>query len=200
MNRHTESQAAVQLTRREALHRMAIVTAGLSVGLTVGCTPLRIGLRMYPGKYDSDSRVGDRVLRAFVVTVIPGAPEDAPSLIRVYKDDFFPLTPYRGYLVYDLCERSDRLFGARRFSDLEPELRVRVIQDALNADKTTRRLYEGAIFLAQISFYAGVYDDAAGCELIDFDGASRLLPLAEQTYPNPEGYFDARLTPDGNYA
>ena len=200
MNRHADTRAAVQLTRREALRRMAIVAAGLSAGLTVGCTPLRIGFGMYPGKYDSDSRIGDRVLRAFVGTVIPGAPEDAPNLIRVYKDDFYPLTQYRGYLVYDLCERSDRLFGAWRFSDLEAELRVRVIQDALDADKTTRRLYEGGIFLAQISFYAGVYDDAAGCELIDFDGGSRLLPLAEQTYPDPEGHFAACLTLDGNYA
>ncbi len=200
MNRQTECLTAVHLTRREALRRMAIVSAGLSVGLTVGCTPLRIGLGMYPGKYDSDTRIGDRVLRAFVAAVIPGAPEHAPNLVRVYKDDFYPLAPYRGYLVYDLCERSDRLFGAWRFSDLGAVPRVRVIQDALDADKTTRRLYEGGIFLAQISFYAGIYDDAAGCELIDFDGASRLVPLAEQTYPHPEDHFAACLTPDGNYA
>lgn len=193
-------QSAPNVSRREAVRRMAVVGAGLTAGLVVGCTPLRIGLAMYPHRYDTDRDIGNRVLRAFVTTVIPGVRDTTPDLIRVYEDDYYPLTPYRGYLIYDLCERADRLFDTKLFSDLDAGQRIRVLQDALSADKTTRRLYEGAIFLAQISCYAGIHDDAGGCELIDFQGASGILPLAEQTYPAPERYFARRLTADGNYA
>ncbi len=193
-------QSAPNVSRREAVRRMAVVGAGLTAGLAAGCTPLRIGLAMYPHRYDSDLDIGNRVLRAFVTTVIPGVRDTIPDLIRVYEDDYYPLTPYRGYLIYDLCERADRLFNTKLFSDLDAGQRIGVLQDALSADKTTRRLYEGAIFLAQISCYAGIYDDAGGCELIDFQGTSGILPLAEQTYPAPERYFARRLTADGNYA
>lgn len=188
------------LSRREAMRHLAILASGLTVGLSAGCTPLKIGLKAYPRRFDTDPEVRDRVLRAFATTVIPGVPADAPDLVRVLEDENYPLAEYCGYLVADLCERSDRLFDTPLFSGLADAQRREVVQNALNAHSTTRRVYEGAIFLTQIACYAGIYDDTAGCALIDFRGSAGFVPFPEQTYPNPERYLARSLTVDGNYA
>lgn len=193
-------QAPRNLTRREAMRHMAIIASGLTASLSVGCTPLKIGFGAYPRRFDTDREIRDRVLRAFATTVIPGAPADAPNLIRVLEDENYPLARFCGYLVADLCERSDRLFNYPLFSGLDATQRVAVVQNALGAHSTTRQVYEGAIFLTQIAFYAGIYDDTKGCELIDFRGSTGFVPFNEQTYPHPERYLARSLTVDGNYA
>jgi len=200
MNSTHLDQSATSVSRREAVRRLAIVGTGLTVGLSTGCTPVRIGLGVYPRSYDTNPEIRDRVLRAFAATVIPGVEETAPDLIRVFEDDYYPLARYTGYFVCDLCERSSRLFDMKLFSDLKPDQRVAVVQRALSSHKVVRQLYEGAIFLTQISCYAGIYDDRKGCELIDFHGASGFVPLADQTYPSQERYLASSLTADGNYA
>jgi hypothetical protein len=179
---------------------MAIIASGLSFGLSTGCTPLKIGLGMHPRRFDTDMDLRDRVLRAFVTTVIPGAPADAPNLVRVFEDENYPLARFCGSLVSDLCERGDRLFNNPLFSSLTAEQRTEVIQNALGAQSAMRQLYEGAIFLSQISCYAGIYDDAGGCELIGFRGSAGFVPFADQTYPDPERYLARSLTVNGNYA
>jgi len=176
------------------------VGAGLSVGFAAGCTPIKIGLGVYPSSYDTNLEIGEQVLRAFVTTVIPGIPATTPNLIRVFTDEDYPLAPYRGYLIADLCKRADKLFDMKLFNWLDAEQRTQVIQNALSSHKVHRQLYEGAIFLTQISCYAGIYDNAAGCELIDFHGSTGLLSAADQTYPHPERYLARSLTADGNYA
>jgi hypothetical protein len=144
--------------------------------------------------------IGDEVLRAFVATVVPGAPVSDPNLIRVFEDDYYPLARFRGALIADLCQRSDRMFNMKMFSWLGADQRTQVIQNAISSHSVTRQLYEGAIFLTQISCYAGIYDAAGGCELIDFPGANKLVPAAEQTYPAQGRYLASSLTTNGNYA
>lgn len=193
------SHAASAVSRREVVRRLAVVGTGLSVGLAAGCTPIKIGLGIHARSFDTNLEIGDRVLRAFVSTVIPGADEKAPDLIRVFEDDYYPLARFRGALIADLCERADRLFDMKLFSWLDAEQRTEVVQNALSSQSVTRQLYEGAIFLAQISFYAGIYDAAGGCELIEFPGAG-YIDFADQTYPSPERYLATSLTVEGNYA
>jgi len=60
------------------------------------------------------------------------------------------------------------------------------------------KLYTGAIFLLQLSYYAGIYDDAAGCPLIHYSGAYRFRGFDAITHPDPERYFAAVATRDGN--
>ncbi len=183
------------LSRRAALKRIGAAVAGLAVG----CTPLRIVLRAYPDRFDEEAELVDRVLRAFVTTVIPGAQGDAPDLVRVYYDGFYRFARYRSYFASDLCRRALSRYSVVRFDDLSTDQRTCVIEDGLAADSTTQRLYNGAIFLAQLAFYAGIFDDSKGCRLIDFDGRFRGVPLADQTYPNQEFYLARGLTADGNY-
>ena len=184
------------MSRRAAVKAMAAAAAALAAG----CTPLRIISRDYPASFDHDHDRVDRLLRAFVSTVVPGAPDDEPGLARVYFDDFYRFSPYRSFFAADLCQRSARMFGTPDFARLDLEQRTRVVQDGLGADGTTHKLYSGAIFIAQISFYAGVYDDEKGCSLIDFPGRFRPRPLSELTYANHEEFCAAEITADGNYA
>jgi hypothetical protein len=72
-----------------------------------------------------------------------------------------------------------------------------VIRDGLEADGTTRKLYQGAIYLAQIAFYGGIYDDDAGCPLIDFPGRYRGDPV---TYDDAHQFLARAQTPGGNHA
>ncbi len=194
MPRSRESPSAGQpFPRRAALQGLGIAAAA---ALLQGCTPLRIALGLHP---EEDHEVADRVMRAFVEAVIPGAPREDPNLVRAFFDPFYPFTRYRAWFVWDLDRRARRLFGGRAFADLDLEHRTSVVQDGLvNGDGTTARVYDGAIFLAQAAFYAGVYDDEGGCPLIHFEGASGLLPLEEQTYPAPGRFLAAAATADGN--
>ena len=74
-----------------------------------------------------------------------------------------------------------------------------MIRDGLTADPTTRKLYSSAVVLAEVAFYAGIYDDQKGCELIGFDGCYRWRSLTDITHRNPERFVPEAATADGNY-
>jgi hypothetical protein len=184
------------ITRRTALRGIAGFIGGAALA---ACTPLRILAGWYPEEFDRDPELTDRVLRAFVDTIIPGAPPDDPNLARVFVDTDLPFADHAAFFAADLCRRSEALFGVR-FHRLGRSRRVAVVQAALRSDGTTRRLYEGGIFLAQIAIYAGIYDDLAGCPLIEFEGRYRIRPLAELTFPNPDEFLPPPTTVAGNAA
>lgn len=186
------SRTLAPLSRRAALQRLGVAAAAV---LLEGCVPIRIALRLYPAQ---DHEVAARVLRAFVEAVIPGAPREDPNLVRAFFDPYYPFARYRSWFVWDLDRRARRLYGAS-YQDLDLDGRTRVVRDGLgNGDGATARVYDGAIFLAHVAFYAGIYDDERGCPLIDFEGASGLLPLEAQTYPVPGRFLAAAATADGN--
>ncbi len=184
------------ISRRDVMKRFGI----LAVGLAVGCTPLRIVFHAYPEVFDDDPDLLDKVMRSFVATVIPDGPIADPDLARIYTDTFYPFAPHAAYFAADLCRRSRSLFGVDRFDALNLAQRTKIIQHGLAGSAITRRLYNGAVFMAQISFYSGIYDDEKGCPLIGFEGRYRIRPLEELTYPDSETYFAAHSTRDGNYA
>lgn len=190
-------QAVRGIGRREAVGRLAILGVGLAAA---ACTPLKIVLHLYPEHFDKDPELVDRVLRAFVTAVIPGAPEDDPDLIRAYHDTRYPLGKYKSFLAADLCRRTWERWGTDEFHRLPLSLRTEIIQIAVRSGGTTARLYHGAIFLAQIAFYAGIYDDAKGCALIGFDGRYRFRGIEATTYPDPGRFLARALTGDGNPA
>lgn len=184
------------VSRRAVLRTMGLA----SVALVAGCTPLRILLHDYPKMFDDDRSLTDRILRAFVITVLPGADPRAPDLTRAFFDPAYPFAPRASYFAADLCRRSSRAFGRSAFDGLDPGRRSQIIDGALHDDATTRRLYNGAIFLAQVAVYAGIYDDSRGCDLIEFHGSRGLLGPHDQRYPHPELYLAREVTADGNAA
>ena len=187
--------ADTAIARREALRRLGVVTAGLAAA----CTPLRVVLHDYPSAFDAREAT-ERVLRAFVLTVIPEADAHDPNLTRAFGDSDLRFAPYRGFFVSDLCGRSAASTGDPAFDRLSQPDRVAVVQEGLAADATTARLYSGAILVTQASYYASIYDDAHGCPLIGFEGAYQFRGLAALTYPDPDRFLSWSLTPNGNCA
>jgi len=185
------------IARREAVRRLAVLGAGL---VAAGCTPLRIVLHLYPEDFDRDPALVDRVLRAFVAAVIPGAQDNDPDLTRAYHDAAYPLGKYASFLAADLCRRAWARHGTDAFHRLPLDERTAIIRRAVSSGGTTARLYNGAIFLAQVAFYSGIYDDDKGCALIEFEGRYRFRGLEATTYPDPERFLGRALTPDGNPA
>lgn len=184
------------ITRRAALRTLGLVALGASVG----CTPLRVVLDRHPRALDDDADLEDRVLRAFLATVIPGVAADAADAIRVFHDPAYPFAKYAKFFAGDLCRRAANRSGGRTFDALSPAERTAVVQEGLAADGTTRKLYGGAIYLIQIATYAGIYDDRGGCPLIGFEGGYHFRPRTEITYPEPDQFLAAALTAAGNYA
>ncbi|HEY6854126.1 MAG TPA: hypothetical protein VI139_07760 [Gemmatimonadales bacterium] len=184
------------ITRRAALRAFGLV----ALGATVGCTPLRVVLDSHPRALDADDTLEDRVLRAFLATVIPGIDADAADAIRIFHDPAYPFAKYAKFFAGDLCRRAAQRAGGRTFDQLSPVDRTAVVQEGLAADGTTRKLYGGAIYLIQIATYAGVYDDRGGCALIGFDGGYHFRPRPENTYPDPDRFLAAAITPSGNFA
>lgn len=181
-------------TRRVALRMLSVA----ALGLATGCAPLRIALRWSPAEFRDDPAAVDRVLRAFVATVLPGT-ELGDDAARVLLDDAYPFAPYAATFTADLSARGARRFGSERFDSLGADQRTAVVESGLRADTITRKLYTGAIFLTQISFYAGTHHDA-GCPAIGFEGSYRPRPRTELTYPDPDRFLPHAATETGNPA
>jgi hypothetical protein len=184
------------LSRREVLRRLVLGGMGIAAG---ACAPVRLVLKAYPSEFDHDQSLTDRTLTAFVHTVTPGLPQGPHPAVRVLQDDFYPIAPYAAFLASDLDRRAESRFR-RSFRDLQPAARRMVIQEGLDADTITRRLYTGAIFLTQISVYGGVHDDRAGSPLINFPGGYQPPIPASLSHPNVERFRARGLTADGNPA
>jgi hypothetical protein len=186
------------MTRRDAVRLIGSLTAGLGVS----CTPLHHLATGHASAAARDPQFTERVLRAFVCTVIPGAPVDSPHLVQVFydPDDLYKdLVMCRTLLVGDLCRRSDRWYRIPCFDALDRDQRIRVVQSGLDSDLVTHRLYVGAIWASQIAFYGGIWDDRVGCPLIDFEGEYRLRQISEIGYPDPERFLARAVTADGNH-
>jgi hypothetical protein len=174
---------------------LGVLAGGAVLG---GCDTLRVVFRAYPREFDLHPDLSETVLKAYVSTVVPGAPIDNPNLARIYFDEDFPFAPYSAFLASDLCDRSEEQFGVGRFDRLSEGQRAEILRAALRQGGTTGRLYTGAIFLAQVSFYAGIYDDEAGCELICFPGRNSGPAAGDLSYPNPESYLARTATTGGS--
>jgi hypothetical protein len=183
------------VSRRQALRQFTLITAGLAVA----CTPLRVLTHAYPAAFDDDAELLDEVLRGFVAVVIPGAPSNDPDLVRAFSDRELPFARYTPFFAADLCRRARARFG-RSFHHLQVDQRAAIIRDGLAADGTTRKLYGSAIVLAEVAFYAGIYDPKKGCALIGFEGSERWHPLTDITHPDAARFLPAALTIDGNHA
>lgn len=183
------------ITRRQAL---AYLGAAAAASVTA-CTPMKILLGAYPGVFDEDDDLTDRVLGGFADAVLPGASVPTGQLVRPLRDERFPLEGHCGYLASDLCGRAGDLCGSRQFDLLSREERCLVIEAGLASDAITRRLYTGAIFLTQVAFFGGIYDDDTGCAFIEFDGRYRKTRLADLTYPDPQAYLARELTSNGHF-
>jgi len=154
-------------------------------------------LKIFPHKYCKNDNLKEKVLRAFVTTIIPGADEEDKNLIKMYSDKYYPFNMYCGYFVFDLNKRSKKLFSKKDFFELSLREKTKVVQNALSGMELTRRLYKGAILMAQVSYYGAVYNEDRGCPLIYFPGTNEGYSNKEVTYSFAGYYFDRELSIDG---
>jgi len=145
-------------------------------------------INAYPQVFDDDPALVDRVLRAFVTTVIRPRPPRR-RLTRAFTDPIIPLL-HTPVLCGDLARRGQGATARPSSASLRKPGRRRGRRPA--ADETSRKLYSGAIALAQIAFYAGIYDAARAARIIGFEGADHWHPLADITYPIPRGSSPGR--------
>src|SRR4030095_1087494 len=185
----------------EALSRRAFIKqiSIFSCVLVSGCSTMRVLLDAYPERFKSDRKLIDKILISFVTAIIPGAPIDKPDLTKIYYDDYYPFHKYLSFFAYDISDRSTGLYGEAEFYELSIEQRTAVIKNALGSDDNSGKLYQGAIFMAQASFYGGIYDDEKGCPFIDFHGRNDGFSPDEMYYTNNTSLLAAESTKDGNY-
>lgn len=196
MNASTQTGLNVLISRRELLRKLGILCAGA----TAGCTPARIMLHAHPEVLDTEPGKTDRVLLAFVDTVAPAAAAAGPDAIGVFSETKYPFAPYRIFFAGDLCRRSKARFGMESFERLHPRDRERIVEDGLHADSITQRLYQAAIFIAQLSVYGGICNDEGATPAIRFDGANDGFAREDISYPNPEAWLPMPATLCGNPA
>lgn len=158
--------------------RREFVLTMLGGGIAAACTPVRMGLKIYPEEFHVNDALVDGTLRAFVLTIIPGLPDGAPDLTRPFYDELFGLAPYRGYLASDLCDRARRLTGEAGFARLPYEQRALIVAAGMAGGGLTTRLYHGAAFAVQVATYASIYDDERGCPINEFEGRFTLEQMA----------------------
>ena len=183
------------MERRAVVRQLAWILAGAAAQ---ACTPLRILTRAFPEDFKHDPQLVARTLRAFVAAVIPGLDAATADPARALLDHDYPFAAYAAFFASDLSQRAARRYGTPGFDALTPDQRTAIIIEGLEADATTQKLYRGAIYLTQVSIYAGIYDDD-GCALIDFRGRYRGGGDAIG-YADPESFLPAPLTASGNAA
>jgi hypothetical protein len=159
---------------------------------------LQMVLKLFPHKYCSDRNLKERILRAFVTTVIPGADKNDEFLVKMYEDVYYPFHTYCGYFIFDLNRRSKKLFGVKEFNSLSLKKRTMVIQNALSGKELTVRLYKGAILMSQVAYFGAVYNEEEGCKLIDFPGRNKGYEKEEITYSFADEFFSNELSFDGH--
>ncbi len=181
---------------RGAFLKLLALGAGAVV---VGCSPVKILLKAYPERFKHDEALRDRILRAFATAVVPGAPGDAPNLVRIFTDRAYPFAAYCDFFVADLAARARSLHGTDDFASLSLAQRTAVIQDGLNGDAVAAKLYRGAIFMTQVSFFGAIYDDERGCAMIEYDGVGAMVSTADMTYSDPARFLARACTATGNF-
>lgn len=181
------------MERRAVVRQFAWILAGAALQ---GCTPLRILTQSFPDEFKDDPELVARTLRAFAATVIPGLAAGAVDPARALLDHRYPFASYAAFFASDLSRRATRRYPGTSFESLTLEQRTAIVLEGLDADGTTRKLYRGAIYLTQVSMYAGIYDDDAGCALIDFGGRYRGGAVS---YDNPQSFLPTSQTTTGNY-
>lgn len=184
-------------SRRQAL---ALLAGGLTALAASACAPARILLQDYPEAYRTDDEVTGATLCALVQTVVPGMHPGDPRAVGVLRDRFYPLAPYAAFLASDLDRRARHHRGST-FAELPPRGRAEIFRRGLGSrDETTRKLYAGAAFLAQVAVYGGVYDDRAGCPLIEFPGGYTLIPRTALPPSLAARHVPPSMSRDGNPA
>lgn len=189
------STANYSVSRLEFLKKLTLLTGAI----ITGCTPVRVLLKSYPDKYDYNKKMCKQILDSFVLTVIPGANLKNKNLCRIFHDDYYNFSSYRGFFISDLCSKSKKIFQNENFSQLSLKQRTKVIQYGLEDDSTTAKLYTGAIFMAQVSYYCCIYDDEKGCELIDFQGNYGFMNT-DMYYKDCAELLADEITLSGNYS
>src|SRR5574341_301375 len=99
MQDHRNNPTPSVLSRRDALRYLG----ALAGGLAAACTPVRIVLRDYPRRFETDAALTERVLRAFATAVLTEADPDAPHLVRALGDPAYPFAAYRAFFAGDLA-------------------------------------------------------------------------------------------------
>lgn len=183
-----------RLSGRRAFLHTALLLAG---GTIAGCTPARVLLKLYPDRFESDARLVDELLRAFVLTIIPGA--DSPHLINIFRDERFPFYKHLGFFTSDLARRSSESFGTDQFHQLSYSQREQIVRGALESDATTARLYRAAILAAQGSFYGAIYSEKGDCALIEWRGTNTGFSRREMYYADGAERLPHTRTRDGNF-
>ena len=183
------------ISRLDFIKKLSLLTGVI----ITGCTPVRILLKSYPDKYDYDKEMCKQILDSFVLTVIPGANPEDPDLSRIFGDDYYKFSKYCGFFKSDLCSKSKKLFNIENFSKLTLQQRTKVVQSGLEDDPTTAKLYTGAIYMAQVSFYSCIYNDEKACEVIDFSGSYGFMDT-DMFYNDCNKLLANEITFSGNYS
>lgn len=187
---------AGSVTRREVV---GLILSAAASAVTGACAPVRLDLFRTASPFAEDDELVEATLRAFLETVAPGVRLPA-SLTRVFADDFFPFGRHRGRFAADLCRRSARTCGVPRFDELDLSRRTAIVHQGLHSDLVSRRLYEGAILLAQLAVFGGIYDENAAVPPLHFEGRYHVYPGDAAGYPHPERFLARPLSADGNPA
>ena len=159
---------------------------------------IQMVLKLFPHRYCNDKVLKEKILRAFVTTVIPGSDPSDENLVKMYTDEYYAFHDFCGFFVFDLNRRSKRLFVGKEFITLTADERAHVIQDALSGGELTRRLYKGAILMAQVSYFGAIYDEERGCPLIEFPGRNTGYNREQSAYPFSESLFEKEVSLDGH--
>ena len=182
------------LTRRTFLGAMSLL-----IGSTLaGCSTLKILVGDYPARFDTDAELRERMLAMFVCTVIPDARPDEPHLTRIFDDDFYRFRKYCGYFLSDLAAATRDLHGHEDFHRLDLADRTAVVDRNVKQGGPAGRLAASAVFMAELSYYAGIYDDDRGCPLIDFPGANGGYRPNTMTLAEVESHLAVPMTADGH--
>jgi hypothetical protein len=160
-----------------------------------GCGRPTLARMLYPEAAELTGDAVERSLQAFVLTVVPGA-EQPGRIIRAFADPALKLAPYRRILVADLDRRAHSS-GSPSFEQQSAEQRTGTIQDGLASGGIAGKLYNGAVFLTQVVYYSGLWNSAAACPSIGFNGPYR-GDDGPVGYPEPETFLPPALTRDGN--
>lgn len=141
-------------------------TIGLLASMAIASSCMPVKLIFNPGKESEKNH--DPTLRAFSEVIIPEAKKDEPGFSDIFYDKYYPFLQYIEILAEDLDKVSRRKYKNKDFSDLSFTDRTHIVESRLTDKGLFSAIYFAAIYLIQLSYFTGIYNQHKGCDLIGF--------------------------------
>jgi hypothetical protein len=162
-------------------HFIRAFSAGALLTAASACTPLRVVFDAFEDGHHAGTPNARLMTASFLETILPFPDAGRSEMVEYFHAREYPIAAYLHVLLDELDSTSAKRTG-RPWMQATRKQRLEIIHDIQRADGIARKVLDGAILVAQATYYGGAWDDAHGCPAIGYYGTRELEREHEISY------------------